>query len=338
MPRPLHEQVVIITGASSGIGRLSALRFARAGAKVVLAARNEEALQALEQEITTDGGTALVVPTDVGDWEAVQHLANTAVNYLGRVDTWVNNAGVALYGTLEETPVEEFERVMHVNVMSQVYGAKAVIPHMKRQGGGVIINVGSALSKRSVPLQAAYCASKHAVKGFTDSLRLELKRDESNIDVVLVMPASMNTPFFTHARSHMGVKPMPIAPVYPPQDVARAICLAAVHPKRDIHVGGAGALFAWMEYLMPGLVDRVMLAQGYMFKQQKTDEPDDGIDNLYTPVPVDEMPARVEGEFAEMTKPSLYNRLIAFRPTWQQAMMVPLLGAAGLFGRRILSR
>lgn len=336
MPRPLHEQVIVITGASSGIGRLTALRFARAGAKVVLAARNEEALQTLEQEITNDGGTALVVPTDVGNWEAVQHLANTAVNYLGRIDTWVNNAGVSVYGTVEETSVEEFERVLHVNVMSQVYGAKAVIPHMKRQGGGVIINVGSALSKRSVPLQAAYCASKHAVKGFTDSLRMELKRDESNIDVVLIMPASMNTPFFTHARSNMGVKPMPIAPVYPPQDVAQAICLAAVHPKRDIHVGGAGAFFTWMEYLNPGLVDRVMLTKGYMFKQQKTDEPDDGIDNLYTPV--DEMPARIEGEFAEMTKPSLYNRLVSFRPTWQQAMMVPLLGAAGVFGRRILSR
>src|SRR6478735_4993432 len=201
MPIPLSDQVVVITGASSGIGRETALEFGRRGASVVIAARNEPALTEVAREIERHGGNALPAPTDVSDWTQVERLAGTAVARFGRIDTWVNNAAISAYATVEEMEIEEIERIMRVNLLGQIYGMKAALPHLKRQHAGTIINVASALAERSVPLQATYCATKHGIKGFTEALRLELKNEQSGIAVVLVLPSSINTPLFEHARS-----------------------------------------------------------------------------------------------------------------------------------------
>ncbi len=282
--RTISEQVVVITGASSGIGRETAIQFGRRGASVVLAARNEEALREVAREVERLGGGAHVVTTDVAEWDQVDRLAQEAMNRFGRIDTWVNNAAASVYATVEEMTIEEIERQIQVILVSQLYGMKAALPHLKRQGQGTIINNASGLAKRSVPLQGPYCAAKHGIKGFTDTLRMELEHERSGITVTLLMPSSVNTPFFGHARSRLGVRPMPIPPAYEPEVVAEAILFAAEHPRRDIVVGSAGKMLEVMERISPSLLDRLMLARGAMFELQKTHRPDDGRDNLFEPV------------------------------------------------------
>lgn len=333
MPKPLHEQVVVITGASSGIGRETALQFGRAGAAVVLAARNTTALEAVARDIRDAGGRAHVFPVDVADFEAMQSLAREAVETFGSIDTWVNNAGTSVYATFDETDMDEFKRVVEVDLMGEVHGVKAVLPYFKAQNGGTIINVGSVLSKRSVPLQAAYCAAKHGVKGFTEALRLELARDYPGINVTLVMPSSINTPFFDHARSKLDVKPMPIPPVYPPSVVARVILDAAQHPTRDAWAGGAGVMFSVLNKISPALMDRFMMVGNWIFRSQTSSQPNDNLDTLFTPM---ENAGRVEGEFDSLTKPgSAYTRIFELTPTWVR-LVVPaaLVGLIALIRRR----
>lgn len=325
---PIQEQVVVITGASSGIGRETALKFAKAGARVVLAARNTTALQEVASEIHDAGGQALVVTTDVSNWESAQQLAEEAIVHFGHIDTWVNDAGVSVYGLVEAIPVEEMEKVIQVNLLGTIYGVKAALPHMRRQGHGTIINIGSVLSTRSIPLQSAYCASKFGVRGFTDALRMELMREKANINVTLILPASINTPFFEHARSHMSNEPMPIPPVYDPSEVAEAIVHAAQHPQRDVYVGSAGKMFALMERVSPTIADRIMLARGWMFKSQRDKLPNDDYDTLDTP---SQEVGRVHGRFGDLTK----SNGSGFRPRWGIfALPAMLLGSFILIRRR----
>jgi len=298
MPRPLHEQVVVILGASTGLGHATALEFARRGASVVLAARGEPELREVEQEIIQLGGRAYVVVTDVAEWSQVQALAQEAVAHFGRIDTWVNNAAVAEYATVESATIEEIERVIHIDLMGQIYGMKTVIPYMRQQGGGTIINIASILAEVSAPLLSGYSAAKHGIKGFADSLRLELKHEKSGIEVTTIIPPSMNTPFFAHSRSRLGVNPKPIPPVYAPEVTVNAIIHAAEHPQRDIVVSGAGKLLVWMSHVAPTLTDFYMLQNGRMFKQQRSDMPDDRQDNLYEP-----LPGSVHGEFNDRMIP-----------------------------------
>ena len=242
MRRPLREQVLVITGASSGIGRATAVEAGRRGAAVVLAARNVRGLHEAAAEVERAGGVAHAVATDVAEYAQVERLANETVERFGRIDTRVNNAAVGLYATVEQASPDELVRVVQVNLMGSIYGIKAVLPHLRRQGGGTIVTVGSALGERAVPLQAPYVAAKHGLKGFTESLRMELEREGANVNVTLIEPSSINTPFFRHARSKLGVKPRPMPPVYQPEVVAEAILAAAEHPRRDVVVGEAGKL------------------------------------------------------------------------------------------------
>lgn len=311
MAKPLNEQVVVITGASSGIGRAAALRFGKAGAKVVLAARNVVGLQTAADEIRAAGGEALVVPTDVGEWEQVQRLAEHAVTAYGRIDTWVNDAAVGVYATADDTTVDEVSQVMQTNFMGVVHGVKAVLPIMKAQQYGTIINMGSGESYRTLPLNAAYAASKHAIKAYTDALRMELDYEQSGIAVTLIMPAGINTPFFQHAVSRLGVLPRPAPPVYAPELVAEAIAAAAAQPQRDIYVGGASLLFSLMERISPKLTDKLMTAGGVLFRAQKSEQPDDGQDTLFSTIPE---PGQVTGSYAHLVKPSLYTRLFELSP------------------------
>lgn len=308
----LKEQTAVITGASSGIGRETALKFASRGAAVVLAARNKKALEDVAEQIQKQGGRAHVVATDVSEWKDVRRLAQEAVNWFGRIDTWVNNAAVSEYATVEQMTVEEIERIVRVNLMGQIHGMKAALEPMKKQGGGTIINVASVLAERSVPYQAAYCATKHGIKGFTEALRLELEHEKSNIHVTLILPASINTPLFEHARSKIGALPKPIPPIYQPEVVANAIVFAAERPRRTIVAGGAGKVMEVLERINPALLDWYMLRGGRMFKNQKANRPDNRRDNLFKPSPGKESAI---GSFGRQSKPrSFYTSFFELHP------------------------
>lgn len=333
--KPLHgtsQPVVVITGASSGIGRETALMFARQGAKVVAAARNRDALEEVARQVERLGGQAKAVVTDVSRWEEVENLAREAVTAFGRIDVWVNNAAVSLYATVEDASVEEIRRVLDVNLMGQIHGVKAALPHLKAQGHGVVINVASVLAKRSVPLQAAYCASKHAVKGFTESLRMELESEGGGVRVALILPSSINTPLFEHARSKLGVRPKPLPPVYEPRAVAEAILFAARHPLPEITVGGAGKMLELLERIDTGLADRYLLQGGRGFRGQQGSKPADSRDNLFEPV---SEPGGTTGSHGKRSRSvSSYTRFLEQHPGRKRAAAAVGLATLGLLAAR----
>ncbi len=258
--KPLSEQTIVITGASSGIGLATARRAARAGARVVLVARNEDALVEAVTSIRASGGRATHLAIDVTEADAPERIAQKAREVFGGYDTWVNDAAVALYADLLDTGIDEQRRVFDVGYFAVVAASLHAARELTARGGGAIINLGSILSDRSVPIQGAYSAMKHAVQGFTESLRMELEAAGRPVSVTLVKPAGIDTPYPEHARNRMD-KPARIPPVvYDPELVAKAICFAAEHPRRDLTVGGGGLLLTKMSNLMPRSADRVMEA------------------------------------------------------------------------------
>ncbi len=267
-PKALKDQVIVITGASSGIGLATARMAARRGARVVMAARNEQDLQQAAEEIRANGGRAIAVTTDVSDETAVARLGEAALLEFGTVDTWVNNAGLSIYGKLTEVPLADKRKLFDINFWGVVHGCRSAIRLMKHRGG-VLINIGSEVSDVAIPLQGIYSASKHAVKGYTDALRMELEHDRIPIAVTLVKPSAINTPYPEHARSYLeeGVPALP-PPVYAPEVVAEAILRCAERPVRDIIVGGAGRVQVAMGTIAPSLTDAVMGRA--MFNQQRT--------------------------------------------------------------------
>lgn len=217
----------------------------------------------------------------------------------GRLDTWVHCAAVSLYATFEQTTPEEFKRIIDVNLMGQVYGAMAALPHLKREGRGALIHVSSIEARRTLPFQSAYGAAKHGIDGFLEALRVELQHEKLNISVTNVMPASINTPIFNKARTKLGVKPMGVPPIYQPSLVADAILDVAEHPKRDVVVGGAGKMMLLGQRLSPALMDAYMLSNG--FESQRTSQPksQDAPDNLFEPIQGYD---KIEGDFSGQAK------------------------------------
>ena len=332
MPRPLAQQVVVITGASSGIGREAARMLARHGASVVLVARDEASLRDATDEGEALGGQALAVVADVSDTAQMQRVVDRAAGRFGRIDTWVNNAGVAAYGTVEQTTVEEMRRVIEVDLIGTILGVKAALPYL-RQSGGTVINVASVAGRLPTPLLAAYSAAKHGIMGFSDALRMELDHDKAGVSVTTILPYGINTPFFNHARSKLGVMPRPTPPVYPPSAVAEAIVWAAEHPTREIVVGGTGKSALLMRRLSPDLVDKAMTLGGLAFRIQKSNRPDDGVDNLFAPVPNS---GTVEGDYGgETVLGNGYARTFEFHPMRQRLAATGMLLTLGALVRRV---
>ncbi|WP_141736356.1 SDR family oxidoreductase [Oligoflexus tunisiensis] len=257
MKRSLKDSVVVITGASSGIGRATALDFARSGARLVLAARGEDQLQEVANECQALGATAIAIPTDVSVLEAVNELATRAIDTFGGIDVWVNDAAVSLFARLEDAPWEDYRQVIETNVFGYIHGARAVLPHFRARGRGVLINVSSMVGKTGAPFLSAYATSKAAIIGLSDSLRQELM-DVRGIHVCTVLPASIDTPIFQHAANYTGKAIKPMNPIYDVEAVAREIVKLALHPRREVYVGAAGRRIGFLSRIAPGLAERRM--------------------------------------------------------------------------------
>jgi len=257
MPHPLQNSVVVITGASSGIGRATALAFAESGANVVVAARRGQLLEELAAECEQFGRRALAVPTDMSDFDAVQRLGQHTLEAFGCIDTWINNHGVTVFGRFEEIPLEDFRRVLEVDFFGTVYGARVVLPIFQQQGYGVLINTGSMLSLLAEPYLSAYVAAKHAIRGLSMSLRQELMLSNAkDIHVSTVMPATIDTPFFQHAGNYTGRGAKAMPPVYTPERVANTILELAQHPKPEVFIGNVARQLWIQQQLAPKLTER----------------------------------------------------------------------------------
>lgn len=269
LSKPLYEQVIVITGASSGIGLATAQMAAEKGAKLVLASRNEDALQLVCKDIKKQGGTAIYVVADVAKRDDVEKIASAAIKHFDRIDTWINDAGIGTLGRLDEISEEDHRRLFDTNFWGIVNGSLVAV-EMLRKEGGTIINLGSEVSDVAVPLQGMYSASKHAVKGFTNSLRIELEEADLPISVSLIKPAAIATPFFEHAKNYTDHEFRAPAPVYSPNEVARAILHCAVHPTRELYIGGAGKMMSGLQAHMPRLYD--WISEKFMFKAQQGEQ------------------------------------------------------------------
>jgi short-subunit dehydrogenase len=279
--KPVSEQVIVITGASSGIGLATAEAAFRRGAKLVLAARSEGTLQALVETIRTEGGQAIYVPTDVAESAQLEAVADAAITTFGRIDSWVNNAAVSIYGRLDEVTETDSRRLFDINFWGSVNGSLIALRYLK-QTGGALINVGSEVSDAFLPLQGMYVASKHALKGFTDALRVEIQElDQTPVAITLVQPTAVDTPFPEHARNYMPREPMLPSPRIEPARVADAILDACEHATRDVRVGMMAVLNTITAKNMPSLSDKLAAKIG---KTQMRDElPRDADGTLYKP-------------------------------------------------------
>jgi NADP-dependent 3-hydroxy acid dehydrogenase YdfG len=257
--KPLAEQVVVITGASSGIGLATARLAARAGARLVLAARNEDALRQLAQEIRRQGGQALAVVADVGNQEDVRSIAEAAIAEFGTFDTWVNNAGVSIFGRCEEVAIADMRRMFDTVYWGAVYGSRMAVAHFRHRGAaGALINIGSFFGDRATPVQSTYCTAKHALHGWTDALRMELEMERAPVSVTLIHPGRIDTPYNEHAQSYYRHQVAHRGMVYPPSAVAEAILFAAAHPKRDMYVGLQAKVLKMVGDVAPRFLDKLM--------------------------------------------------------------------------------
>jgi NAD(P)-dependent dehydrogenase (short-subunit alcohol dehydrogenase family) len=279
--------VVVVTGASSGVGRATGRAFGREGASIGLVARGLEGLDGTKKELDEMGVPSVAVPTDVADPGRVVEAARRIEDELGPITVWVNDAMVTVFSPLASITPEEFRRVTEVTYLGAVYGTMEALRLMRPRDRGVIVQVGSALSYRGIPLQSAYCGAKHALRGFTDSLRCELLREGSNVRITMVQLPALNTPQFEWSRSHMPRRAQPVPPIYQPELAADAIVWASRHPRREVNVGATTTATILAQKVWSGLLDRYLGTTGYDAQQTDRPEDPDRADNLFLPVPFD---------------------------------------------------
>ncbi len=297
--KPVGVQVVVVFGASSGIGRQAAIDFAKRGAKVCVAARSESGLKSLVEEIEANGGEAFYVVADAADFAQVEAVADKCAERFGRLDTWVHSAGTFIFAKMEQTEPDEYKRLIEVNLLGQIYGAKAALPHLKKSGGA-LIHISSVEAWRTVPYQSAYGASKHGINGFVQALRVELAHDEIPVAVSQILPAAINTPIYDKGRNKMPFKPRPVPPIYHPKIVSDAILFAAENSTTDLIAGGAGVGVVLSERFSPRFAEFVTGLIGFV--GQKTDEKIEGefAGSLFEPLgEFDTVEGRFSGEQLE---------------------------------------
>jgi len=299
-------EVVVVTGASAGLGRAIVCAFARAGAHLGLLARGQDGLEGARRDVERLGGEALVIPVDVADAEGVEEAAAAVERKFGPIDIWINNAMVSVFSPVKKMTPEEYKRVTEVTYLGVVYGTLAALKRMLPRDRGVIVQVGSALAYRGIPLQSAYCAAKHAIQGFHDSLRSELIHDNSNVHVTMVQLPAMNTPQFSWVKSRLPRKPQPVPPIYQPEIGAEAVLFAAHNDRREMYVGYPTVEAIIGDKIAPGFTDWYLARNGY--DAQQTDEPvePDRRDNLWEPVPGDHGPYGTFGDRASSSSPQLW--------------------------------
>lgn len=325
------SEVVVVTGASAGVGRATARAFGQRGACVGLLARGERGLEGARRDVEAAGGTALMVPTDVADSDQVEDAAAQVEAEFGPIDLWVNDAMTSVFSRVEEMAPEEYRRVTEVNYLGFVNGTLAALDRMSERDRGTIIQVGSALAYRGIPLQSAYCGSKHAIQGFTESLRSELIHDNSDVQVTMVQLPAMNTPQFEWVKSRLPKKPQPVPPLYQPEVAADAIVWAADHDRDELWVGMPTVKAIIGNRLAPRRLDR-KLAQG-AWDSQMTDEPDppDRVHNLWDPVDEDRDHG-AHGRFDNRARRQSYQLWASTHRTWLAAIAAIVIALAGLVG------
>jgi NAD(P)-dependent dehydrogenase (short-subunit alcohol dehydrogenase family) len=323
--KPLREQVVLVTGASSGLGRAVARLAGRRGAKVVVTARNTEALDACVREIEAFGSEALAVPADCTVQDEVAQVVEQAVDRFGRVDTYVANAIVTVYAETYRYEPDELRRIMDVNFFGQVYGYWAVLPHL-RESQGTFVSIQSALAYRGIPLQGGYCASKAALRNFFESARVELLKAGWGVDVSVVHPAAINTPQFDRDRQKLGKQPQPVPPIYQPEPFAEAVLHCCEHPIRELPVGWGAQKLMWGQKLSPRAGDLMLLRMGWKSQHTDEDKPLDSPDNLFRTLPGD---PGAHGRFDAQSRASTLWTSLRLRRWLVGAAVV---GAAALAG------
>jgi NAD(P)-dependent dehydrogenase (short-subunit alcohol dehydrogenase family) len=301
-----QPEVVVVTGASAGLGRAIVRAFAGEGAHIGLLARGRDGLEGARREVIALGAKALVIPVDVADAEAIEQAAETVEREFGPIDIWINNAMVSVFSPVKNMTAEDYKRVTEVTYLGVVYGTLAALKRMLPRDHGVIVQVGSALAYRGIPLQSAYCAAKHAIQGFNDSLRSELIHDQSNVRVTMVQLPAMNTPQFSWVKSRLPRKPQPVPPIYQPEIGAAAVLFAAHHDRREMYVGYPTVQAIIGDKLAPGFADWYLARNGY--DAQQTHEPvePDRRDNLWEPVPGDHGAHGTFDDRASASSPQLW--------------------------------
>jgi NAD(P)-dependent dehydrogenase (short-subunit alcohol dehydrogenase family) len=315
------NEVVVITGASAGVGRATVREFAKHGAWIGLVARGRDGLEGARREVESEGGKALVLPTDVADHKQVEQAAERVEDKLGPIDVWVNDAMASVFSPIKEMTAEEFKRVTEVTYLGYVYGTLSALKRMLPRDRGTIVQVGSALAYRGIPLQAAYCAAKHAVLGFHASLRTELLHDKSKVRVTMVQMPALNTPQFGWVKSRLPRKAQPVPPIFQPEVAARAIYHAAHHPRREYYVGHSTVQAIVGNKLAPSLLDHYLARTGYEAQQYDAREDPNRSNNLWHPVPGDH---GAHGSFDRRSR--------AYSLEWWADSHRLLLGLAGVAG------
>jgi short-subunit dehydrogenase len=322
-----NKDIVVVTGASAGLGRAIAKEFARHGARVALLARDKDRLEDAKNEIERAGGEVLTFSVDVANAEQVDAVASKVEEQWGPIDVWVNNAMVGILSPVKEMKPEEYKRVMEVNFMGQVNGTLAALKRMLPRDKGSVVLIGSALAYRGIPLQSAYCASKHAVQGFFDSLRAELLHDKSKVRVTMPQLPGMNTPQFDWMRNKMAHKPKPMGTIYQPEVSARAIYYSAYHDVREFMVTKATLINVVGNKLFPGLGDKFLAKKGYKGQQTK-EKAEDRPDNLFEPV---KGLYRAHGRFDKKAKSKSKEVWLGMHPAISAAAVIAGIALSGFF-------